>query len=298
MLLDLLLLTACALFFAGLYWYYVATVGQHDSPDGFYYQALGRRQKVPAPYSLRPMVPLLCGVSTWRWKLSTASAVTALGPLLYNYFRLSGLAPYGAVCAVSLCASLSTFVRVPALFPRLTDAPALCWLLATIGALHGCPSSSLWVVYLILGTFCSEKVPIFVALMAGQPLALFALAISGVNYMVLTDHKPTGVDWLDKPYYTTAKQAAFVFSQGVGTVLKTYLQPLGALLLALPFLEPKGFAIIFVAYLPLVRSMDYGRLVHWAGPYMALVLVQSVPVYVMPLLLAAHYFLTEKAPRC
>ncbi|MBP7570908.1 MAG: hypothetical protein KBA95_12685, partial [Acidobacteria bacterium] len=130
---------------------------QQLTPDGRIYLA-ARQARPPRPYCLRWLLPALMGERDWRWLTGAALVLTC--PALAWFLDLRGCADWQQLVGVGLWCGLNGVWRLPAIYPVLTDAPAMLLALTAADlalAGHGLAALACAVV----AGACHEKAPIF-----------------------------------------------------------------------------------------------------------------------------------------
>lgn len=236
--------------------------GAHLSPDGYFYLHI---DTAPVPYTLRPLLPFLLGRNKQAWNVATWISIAAVGALSYLWFSLY-TSPLTALFCVGLLCSLSHLTRLAGIFPVLVDAASAA---ATFGASYLFITASTPHEYfvamfavMILSTV-NEKVPVFTALWSWTWLPLCALIVPAIIWSLSDDEqqKHNDVAWIKHPFREAIKAHS--------GRLKSYAGALacwGVLPFAVQVFSVHTWTAIAVAYLPLLRSQDYGRIVLWAAP--------------------------------
>ena len=265
--------------------------GLHLSPDGEYYFRAGRGESVPVPYSLRPLVPIVCGESWSAWYYVTYLHIGLLGGASYLLGISLGLNVTQAI-TVSACIAMSrSFVKMQAYFPALVDAHAHAWaMMIAVVALNG--NIALSMVMAIVGALVSEKVPVFAAIYAWSWAPLIGLFATAVYFiMARHDNSHQGVDYLDKPYETAIQAISERFTNGTWGVY--FFAPLGVAWLGILGNSTAAYVALVCAVLPVLRALDYSRLIAWALPLLLVDAVKLTPTPFLPMLPIIHQYIVE-----
>jgi hypothetical protein len=243
------------------------------------YLKYAARERVPAPYSMRWLLPMLLGHSYKAWHIVMYGSQFVLGAVLYTFFKQSGVNDLQAITGVGLSAGLSGLVRTNAVFPILTD------LFSIVFVLLGCCVSG-WAAWLfwIVAACVNEKTPVFASLFTWQLSPLYLLIIP-LSALLFSDRQSTGIAWLDNPFsaaWATLKKR------------KDYVSSWGVVSAGLLTTNTRVWVTVLIAYLPLVRSQDYARIVQWAAPVLILSAVQIIPLPLLGVAVLVHWVLTEK----
>jgi len=272
--------------------YHIKRYGQALSPDGnFYLQMASGIAAVPAPYSLRPLLPLLCRNNATRWNIAsiTAAALTASFIALLAMLR-------GADALPALVAGMAyiplRIVSIAAFLPVLTDTVAVM-LITAIGIADAAEITWLVVVLSVIGAMASEKTPVFAAALTLSPWPLCGLLVTLI--MTRTSHVGvTGVEWLDNPVRAAiAQHKAFWHNP------QRYLHTWGLLLpVALLSFSPMLIISLLFAYGQLLRAQDAARLIQYAAPAVCVAAALTmtyiaVPVWAMFAGLALHWWAAQ-----
>lgn len=286
--LDILWATFIAVGYTALAFVNKSRYGTRISPDGEYYAKMSKGEPVPLPYSFRPLIPMMC--KTWdAWFASTYVHIGMIGYMYYLLAISLGCSQVQAASA-SVCLAMSKYhVRLMSFFPVLVDAPALAWGLATaVTFMNG--YIGLGFACMVIASLVSEKSNLFAAIWSGSVLPITGYMITFfANLFVTEDTEPTGRDWLDEPFATAMKNLKEMWAKSPWQ----FVTPFGIGLLALQSTNVLVWAGIAAALLPIVRSMDYGRLASWAYPLMIIEAVKIFPTALLPVLPIVHQFISE-----
>lgn len=233
----------------------------------------------PVPFSLRPLVPWLCGTSERAWIamtfISAATAAAATGVLAHQH----GAGLGGALFASCLLLGLP-WLRFCVSAPILVDMPMLAFALgaAVLAPVH-LPFALLlaWV-----GAAASEKVPVLAALFAWNPLLLTALCVPLILWAVMPKAKP------DRELYSGLR-VGLAAHRGRWREPRLMLLPWGACLVAL---VPAVWVAVALAvgYGQLLVATDSVRLYQSVAPVICVVAALSVPPEWYAPVLLAHWF--------
>lgn len=250
------------------------------APDSYRYLAMGAGEKAYTPFNRRILFPFICKDVVSRWEILSISSIVLL-PLLVGYYVYSILHSWeSALFAVGLMAGMPS-MKFWKDVPVLTDAPALC--LSVLAALLPYPFN---VIFVCIGAFGRETVPLFAALYAWNPILLVGLIPIGVWAFIA----PRGKDqldresWLDHPFETAKK-----FKKNLWLSPKMMVYPLGAALASLFYPSWQLVVTTLVAYSQLVVATDWVRLYVWATPVMCLQAGYIDTSLMLPLLVV-HWF--------
>lgn len=265
------------------------------SPDGEYYFRAGRGERVPVPYCFRPLVPLVCGDDMNLWYGMTYVHIAMTGALAYLLGIYSGLGMEQAICAAACLGMSRGFTRAQAHMPALVDAHAHAWaMLSAVLILSG--HENYGAVAAVVGGYICEKTPLFAAVYAWSFMPLIAFpAIVAFHIMRPRDMKPTGIAWLDDPYTEAMKS---LDEKMRGDWYAHFVAPLGIASLGLVSGSRQAYVALIFALAPLMRALDYTRLIAWGLPLLIIEAVKMVPMPFLPLLPLAHQYIVEQEPSC
>lgn len=271
------IISGCVTLAAALMYRYA--YGEHLSPDGQMYLKYAARERVPLPYSMRWLLPMLLKHSYNAWHVVMYFSQFTLGAVLYTFLKQSGTGELQAITGVGLAAGLSGLVRTNAVFPILTD------LFSIVLVLLGCCVSG-WAAWAFWGiaACANEKSPVFAGLFTWEYAPLILTVIPAVA-MLFSSKEKTDIAWLDNPFraaWNNLKKR------------KDYLSSWGVVSAGLITADIKVWVTVVIAYLPLMRSMDYARIVQWAAPVLILSAVQIIPLPLLGVAVLVHWVLTEK----
>lgn len=231
---------------------------QRISPDGNYYIKMARRERVPVPFSLRPLLPFLLRERMLAWRIVGAASLVATSLIVYQLAIEHGLDPIRALFASVLFVGLPLF-RINTTLPVLVDAPAIA--LAGASALCAVQGHVLLAVAVaLLGAGVKEQAPLFAALAAWSAWPLIALVVP-VSLYLFRKHAKADHGNLQHPLaYARGKQAPRLLS------LLHQVAPWGVCLAVLwaPF-QPAVWASIAVAYALTFTAADSTRVYQWAA---------------------------------
>lgn len=265
------------------------------SPDGGYYFQAGRGEPVPVPYCFRPLVPIVCGDNERLWYAVTYIHIAMTGALAYLLGIYSGLGMEQAICAAACLGMSRGFTRAQAHMPALVDAHAFAWaMLSAVLILTG--HETYGAIAAIIGGFVSEKVPFFAAVFAWSLIPLFAVPGMVAFHIVRRhDTEPTGIAWLDDPYTEAVK----ALNEKIrGDWYAHFVAPLGIAAIGLASGSRQAYAALVLALLPIVRALDYNRLLAWGMPLLIIEAVKMTPMVFLPLLPLVHQYIVEQEPSC
>jgi hypothetical protein len=225
------------------------------------------------------------GSEMWTWEILSGVSMVAIGALSYLWFH-SFLTDVQSVYAVALFASMSGVSRISGRFPILVDAASLAVLFGVVVLMM---NGRVWeaVALSFLAGMMNEKIGIFAALIAWNPIPLVSLFSTAILYALGKDVK-TGIEWIDSPFKAaSAAHKVRLFSY------RYSLATWGVLPLCVGFMSMQTIATLFVAYAQLLRSQDYARLIMWAAPVVVLNFVQVCPVNLLAGAMMLHIYLVE-----
>lgn len=248
------------------------------APDGLYYQALNRRQRVPAPFCGRWFVPqVMLRPEAWPLAAALATVLTTAAA-----GRAYGVA--GALLWLLLPAGPRFWARHPVLVDPL--AAVALWLFIVTPV----PVDGLywWLRVIALGAF-REQLPVLAAIMHADVRWLVGLQATAFGYLMYRRQASSyDNNWIREPWLTTLKAR-----RGQLLSWQLLILPWGVVLpLALLAWDQwtwQTWAVLAVGYLPILRSSDTARCYLWAAPTMiALAVTAPVPALLWPVLLVAH----------
>jgi len=268
-------------------------------PDGWRYWHAAGGGRVPMPFMLRWLLPQLCRQSARRWSVVWWGSwpVAAIGMAWWVANRGAGVEV--------VAASVALLLGLPGVLgPRVTrpvgvDLPAMALGLVAAGAW----SQGWWWVALpvVLVAACvRETAPVWVALWIWSPVPLVALVAPLVRRLMvrpgldpLTEQQPVLRRVHDHPFRSAIEHRA---NRGRDAWL--WVAPWGATLVALWSPSWWLVAVLAVAHLQLVVATDTVRLLHTAaGPVMAVVAAETIPVGWLLPVVVAHVMWWHKVER-
>jgi hypothetical protein len=288
---HLIVASMVALAYTALALVHKSRYGLHTSPDGEYYFKAGRGESVPVPYSLRPLVPMVCGDSYTKWYYLTYLHIALVGFASYLLGINYGLTVAQAI-TVSACIAVSrSFVKMQAYYPALVDAHSHAWaMMIAVAALSG--NTTIAMVLAIIGGLVSEKVPVFAAIYAWSFAPLIGVLATALHFiMAKHDNTRQGIAWLDKPFEAAIENIASKFQNGTWHVY--FLAPIGVAWLGLLGNSTPAYVALVFAALPVLRAMDYTRLITWGLPLLLIEAVRLTPAPFLPLLPLIHQYIVE-----
>lgn len=256
-------------------------------PDAARYLAVASGLRVPRPFHLRWLLPVLCGESAWRWwSLWWLSWPLTAGGMIC--WRLgAGDTWQVATAAAVLLVALPGILGPPAVRPVGVDLPttaALLWA-ATLWV-HGWHYPALAVV--LVAACAKETAPILAAVWLWSPWPLVALAAPLVAHLV----RRTGPDPLGRRFDDIAAhpiRSALAAHRGRWRDAWLMVAPWGICLAALHAPSWQVGVALAVAYAQLLVATDTVRLVHHAAaPVLAAGAAATIPASWLPLALAVH----------
>lgn len=249
--------------------------GSRLTPDGGFYQSMGRGNPAPNPYRLRWFLPRVLGPTVRPWVVTTGLSLVLTCPIIA---RLGG---EHWILAVILWVGLPWF-RLCVRYPVLTDAPAMLFALLSVVLLP--VNIYLAVVAALLAGACRESAPVYAALFALNPLPLVGLFIPmTLSLLVEKGDIPMGSEWLRKPI-----KSAWDHHGGKLLDPKWTLLPWGMALLAV-FNENFYLVLpaVVVAYGTMLVANDFARLYQWSAPVVVVAAAQVAPewaIFAVPIL--------------
>jgi hypothetical protein len=268
-------------------------------PDGWRYWHLAGGGGVPMPFMLRWLLPVVCRQSVRRWSVVwwLSWPVAAVGMAWWCHGR--GLPIEATGAAVALLLGLPGVLGPRVTRPVGVDLPALALGLIAAGAF----GQGWWWVGLpmVLVAACArETSPVWVALWIWSPLPLVALVAPLLRRLIvrpvldpLTDQHPVLRRVHEHPFRSAVEHRA-----GRGRDAWLWVAPWGATLAALWSPSWWLVAVLVAAHVQLVAATDTVRLLHTAaGPVMAVVAAETIPVgWLLPVVIA-HWFWWSKVER-
>lgn len=222
-------------------WYYKTQFGVELSPDGVIYLNKNR----PNPYSWR-WLPCLLPNEAWEYVTGAAACISAA--FLHLYLVQHGFTNLNALCAVAVFVTLPFFAHAACL-PILTDMIGFAFMIAGL-----CYTGTAAFVLIAIGAMCNEKCSIFAATMTGNPYYLIPLVVL-IPFAAFAPK--SDLHFLKHPFKSAWESHK---------VRRNWLTAWGVMPLALLNIDFLFGLSILVAYLQLVRSTDYQRLVQWTLP--------------------------------
>lgn len=230
------------------------TWGWALSPDGRYYLAMARGEKVIEPYSRRWLLPWVLGTEQWRWLWARAIAYTLMGPAVY-WLTHSLMAVWFALWLPGMTINIR--------LPVLVDQVAMTLMVVAAGLMvHGYPIAATCMIF--VASQVKEPAGPFGMLLA-PPLALGAvLGTLLVLFMgrIHAAEKDPKIAWQSKPFAAARMQRDPM-------MWEVMLLPWGAMLLFVPLVQAWPFlALMSIAlgYAQLLIANDSARLYQWASP--------------------------------
>jgi len=256
------------------------------TPDGRRYLRMAEGHAEPLPFALRRGLPQICRTSGFRWVVANVVS------MVYAAAGIGVLASqHGATLEQSILAS-ALFLGLPWVrfcwkCPVLVDMPALmCAVLAAV-AWPVSPFAS--VAILIVGAYISERVPIWAAIFAWEPILLLGLIVPLLNYAlarraVVSDDDPHA-DILRHPIRT-----GLGWHRGKWLSLQVMILPWGACLVAATDPSVWRLAALGAGYAQLLLATDTVRLYQQAAPVVCVVAAMAIPSSAIFVLLILHFF--------
>jgi hypothetical protein len=256
-------------------------------PDSARYILAGQGERVARPFNLRWLLPNVCGddVRMW-WAVWFASWPVAFGGMVWWAFE-AGLVWQQMLAAAVLVVSLAGVWGPHVVRPVGVDLPAMSLSIVAVAALE----AGWWplaVALVVVAGSIKETSPVFAALWAWHPVMLAGLVA------------PLVIGWFNRPELdrVTAEpvlrrvhdhpvRSAWEHHAGKWRDPRMVTQ-WGGCVAAVWSPSWQLAAVLVVAYAQLAVATDLYRLVHTAaGPLVALVAVQVVPVEWLPALVLA-----------
>ena len=258
------------------------------TPDGVRYLQIAGGIDQPMPFKLRRGLPQLCRTSETRWVIANVVS------MLYASVGIGVLASqHGASLGISCLASVLflglPWVRFCAQCPVLVDMPALMFaVLAAVAFPH---SQAAGLLLAFAGAYVSERVPVWAALYAWNPIFLLALVVPVFNFFMWRtgDVEGEGFDGfaLRHPVRASRMSHARQWLSPAAMIL-----PWGACLVAI--FNPSWWLLAAVAagYAQLLVATDTVRLYQQAAPVVCVAAAMAFPagyfVWLAPVLVASH----------
>jgi len=271
--------------------YSIKRCGQSLSPDGNFYLQMATGIAVPAPYSLRPLLPLLCRNNGMRWNIASVGGAALTAAFITVLAIMRGADTLPALIAGMAFVPLR-IVGIAAFLPVLTDTVSVM-LISAIGIADAAEMTWAVVALSLIGAMASEKVPVFAAALTLSPWPLCGLLVTLI--MTRASHVgATGIEWLDNPV-----RAAIAHHKAFWHNPQRYLHTWGLLLpVALLSFSPMLAISLFCAYGQLLRAQDTARLLHYAAPAVCVAAAMtltclSVPAWMMFAGLLLHWWAAQ-----
>jgi len=269
---------------------YINLPSMSVSMDGRRYLHAGTRQRVPFPFALRWLLPLLCGASVRRWQLCTMAHLVILPPLVTLWMEPWIADDRLRIAGGLLVCGFAGIWRINLIRPVLVDAPAMTWSVgAAILFQH-----HLW--YLgILGSLVAgsikETAPVFAACYAWNPLGLLGLLapiVRGLTARAGSD--PVG----EESMLRDPLRAGRLSHMGRWLDPASMVAPWGAGVLAAfttdPAIIPSLVITTVLAYGQLLVATGTARLYQWAAPPVVLGAATVIPARWAIGILVLHQF--------
>jgi len=267
----------------------------HLSPDGVYYLLAGEGKRVPLPYCLRPLCPLMCRNNARLWSFLSYAAIAVLGALTFWYLRLHNAGSMQAMSGALVAATLVPLVRLTVMLPILVDVPSLCWMLSAVIAFES-GYTTLAYVNLFFGTLSNEKTPIYAAIMLWSAEPLYFCAITAALYFRKTEPKPEEL-FLSSPFrFALAEHGQYFKTPRL--FAERFLAHFGATLAAAFTMNYRLTTSLVVGLCASLRSTDFARVIVWSFPLLILCTLQAVPAVLLPALPLVSLLITSKAKGC
>lgn len=255
-------------------------------PDAARYLAVAQGIKVPRPFNLRQLWPVVCGASPTRWWLlwGISWPITAAGFCLWRH--TAGDSWPVAVAGAVLLLALPGVLGPGAVIPVGVDLPTLA--LSMIGCYVFTLNPGAGCLVFVVAAAGKETAPVWVAMWLWNPLPLVALVVPLVGHVLYR----TGPDPLGAKFDHIAKHpisTALAAHRGRWRDGWLMVAPWGATLAALYQPTPQLLVVLVVAYLQLLVATDTVRLYqNAAGPIMAVTAAQIIPYQWLPLACVLH----------
>lgn len=258
-------------------------------PDASRYLIAGAGDRVARPFNLRWLLPLLCRNKVRRWWAVWALSwpLTVAGMLWWGYEVGAGWWP--SVAAAAFLVALPGVWGPHVVRPVGVDLPAMACSIVAVAAFE----AGWWplaVALILVSASVKESSPVFAALWVWHPLLLVGLVVPAVAYLV---RKPE-VDWVTrqpvlKRVHDHPIASSLEHHKGQWRDAWWMVAPWGATLAALYQMSTRTAVVAAVAYSQLLVATDTVRLVQTAaGPWVALVAAQTLPVEWLPVAVVVH----------
>jgi len=253
-------------------------------PDAARYLHRAIGGSVPRPFNMRWLLPAVCGRHLRRWWVVYVLSWPLLAVSAFAWQADKGwqVAAATAVLLVALPGILGPSVVAPV----GVDLPSSALALAGVALWPHCWPLALACV--CLATFAKETAPVFVALWLWNPLPLLLLTLPFAAHQLI----PPGPDPLGPKFQLIADhpiKASLQHHAGRWRDGWLMVAPWGVCLAALYAPDWRLLLVLAVAYGQLLIATDSVRLYqHAAGPVMAAMAAQVIPVQFLPLALVAH----------
>ena len=261
-------------------------------PDALRYLALANGEQVPRPFHLRWLLPTVCGEehAAWRAVRRAAWVVAALGML--GWCLAAGMSWQAATAATVLLLALPGILGPQVVNPVGVDLPATAVTLlgAFLFELGNPLRIAAAVVLWCVAAAIKETSPVFAALWVWSPIPLVALAVVAVRALLV---KP-GPDPLGPRFQHIADHPIRSALDAHRTQWRNgwiMVAPWGACLAALYAPSWQLVVVLAVAYAQLFVATDTVRLLHHAaGPVMAMMAAQTIPMNWLMIVVVLHTF--------
>jgi hypothetical protein len=243
--------------------------GQRMSPDGKIYLAAARGERVPRPFHLRPLLPMILGTNLTAWRVASFVGLVVAAASIAGLAIACGLDAKRAVFAAVLFAALP-IARTTAALPVLVDGPALALTaVSAMLAVSGYGIASALVA--LVGAAVKEHVPVFAALAAWSLWPLVGLIVPVALWMLVKRAQSSHPSVAEPLAYAREKHA------GQWLDARAMLLPWGACLLAVFALSPAVALSLLVAYGMLFVAADSVRVYQWAAIPVCVAVAAVVP---------------------
>ncbi len=249
------------------------------SPDGTVYLEAALGQRVPRPFHLRPLLPMILGTRVAAWRAASALGLFVASVCVGAMAAALGSTSAQAVTSSALFAGLP-MVRTTLHLPVLVDGPALgLTALSALLAVTGHPFAAAGVA--CVGAGVKEHVPVFAALASWSAWPLCGLAVVAALWLFVRPARPEHPSQTSPMSYARTKQRTRLLS-AAHTVL-----PWGACLLVLLAPGRVVMASLAAGYAMLFVSADSTRIYQWAAIPVCIVAATVVPpVWLLPVAVA------------
>jgi len=283
-----------ALAYLAYAFYIKSRLGLDMSPDGGYYLQLGRGEAVPVPYSLRPIVPMICRENMAMWEWSSRLCLAMSGWALFMLCEQYCLTITQSFAVWTAFMVTRGFGLYSSRLPVLTDAHGMSLALITaLLIMTGHTAAGISIAF--IGALVNEKVPIYAALYSWSLWPLMGLLLVAMALLIFEqDEDDQGIDWLDRPFETSVNFLKWKWASK--EQLAYFVAPFGIGLLALFTKSWQVWACFIASLLPLMRSMDYARVTMWALPVLLIYTVAFTPSVLLPLVPLTQLFITSLEP--